>query len=48
MVQNKGDLTEKENAVENYNQIKEFVKGSAAENAPIIPISDNIKQISMY
>jgi len=39
IVQNKVDLTEKENAVENYNQIKEFVKGSVAENAPIIPIS---------
>jgi len=39
IVQNKVDLTEKENAVENYSQIKEFVKGSVAENAPIIPIS---------
>jgi translation initiation factor 2 subunit 3 len=39
IVQNKVDLTEKENAIENYNQIKEFVKGSVAENAPIIPIS---------
>jgi translation initiation factor 2 subunit 3 len=39
IVQNKVDLTEKENALENYNQIKEFVSGSVAENAPIIPIS---------
>jgi translation initiation factor 2 subunit 3 len=39
IVQNKVDLTEKENAIENYNQIKEFVSGSVAENAPIIPIS---------
>jgi translation initiation factor 2 subunit 3 len=39
IVQNKVDLTEKENALENYNQIKEFVNGSVAENAPIIPIS---------
>jgi translation initiation factor 2 subunit 3 len=39
IVQNKVDLTEKENAIENYNQIKEFVNGSVAENAPIIPIS---------
>jgi translation initiation factor 2 subunit 3 len=39
IVQNKVDLTEKENAIENYNQIKEFVKDSVAENAPIIPIS---------
>ncbi len=39
IVQNKVDLTEKEKAIENYNQIKEFVGGSVAENAPIIPIS---------
>jgi translation initiation factor 2 subunit 3 len=39
IVQNKVDLTEKESAIENYNQIKEFVSGSVAENAPIIPIS---------
>jgi translation initiation factor 2 subunit 3 len=39
IVQNKVDLTEKENAIENYNQIKEFVSGSVAEDAPIIPIS---------
>jgi translation initiation factor 2 subunit 3 len=39
IVQNKVDLTEKEKALENYNQIIEFVSGSVAENAPIIPIS---------
>lgn len=39
IVQNKVDLTERENAIENYNQIKEFVKNSVAEEAPIIPIS---------
>lgn len=39
IVQNKVDLTEKENAIENYSQIKEFVSGSVAEDAPIIPIS---------
>ena len=39
IVQNKVDLTEKEKAVENYNQIIEFVSGSVAEKAPIIPIS---------
>jgi translation initiation factor 2 subunit 3 len=37
IVQNKVDLTEK--ALENYNQIIEFVSGSVAEKAPIIPIS---------
>jgi translation initiation factor 2 subunit 3 len=39
IVQNKVDLTEKEKALENYNQIIEFVSESVAENAPIIPIS---------
>jgi translation initiation factor 2 subunit 3 len=39
IVQNKVDLTEKDQSKENYNQIKDFVKGSVAENAPIIPIS---------
>ena len=39
IVQNKIDLVTKEQALSNYNQIKEFVKGTIAENAPIIPIS---------
>ena len=39
IVQNKIDLVNREKAVENYNQIKEFVKGSIAEDAPIIPVS---------
>jgi translation initiation factor 2 subunit 3 len=39
IVQNKVDLVEKEKAIENYNQIIEFVGGSVAEKAPIIPIS---------
>ncbi len=39
IVQNKIDLVDKKQALENYNQIKKFVKGSIAENAPIIPIS---------
>ena len=39
MVQNKVDLTDSEKAIENYNQINEFVEGSVASNAPIIPIS---------
>jgi translation initiation factor 2 subunit 3 len=39
IVQNKVDLTEPEKAIENYNQINEFVKESIASNAPIIPIS---------
>ena len=39
IVQSKIDLVTKEQALENYNQIKEFVKGSIIENAPIIPVS---------
>jgi len=39
IVQNKIDLVTKEQAIKNYNEIKEFVKGTVAENSPIIPIS---------
>jgi len=41
VVQNKIDLVTKEKAVENYQQIKKFLKGSTAEKAPIVPISAN-------
>lgn len=39
IVQNKIDLVQKEKAIENYKEIKEFIKGTVAENSPIIPIS---------
>ena len=39
IVQNKIDLVNEERALESYNEIKEFIKGTVAENAPIIPIS---------
>ena len=39
VVQTKVDLVSKEKAIENYKKIKEFLKGTVAENAPIIPIS---------
>jgi translation initiation factor 2 subunit 3 len=39
IVQNKIDLVSKEQAIKNYKEIKEFVKGTLAENSPIIPIS---------
>ncbi len=39
IVQNKIDLVTKEQALKNYKEIKEFVKGTIAENAPIIPVS---------
>lgn len=39
VVQNKIDLVSKERALRNYQQIKDFLKGSKFEDAPIIPIS---------
>lgn len=39
IVQNKIDLIPAERALRNYQQIKDFVKGTPYENAPIIPIS---------
>ena len=39
IVQNKIDLVTKEQALKNYKIIKEFIKGTIAENSPIIPIS---------
>ncbi|MDQ3883538.1 MAG: translation initiation factor IF-2 subunit gamma, partial [Thermoproteota archaeon] len=39
LVQNKADLAEYEEALDNYKQIRDFVNGSIAEKAPIIPVS---------
>lgn len=39
LVQNKVDLVSYEETIENYKQIKGFVKGSVADTAPIIPVS---------
>lgn len=39
IVQNKIDLVSKEQALKNYKEIREFVKATLAENAPIIPVS---------
>ena len=39
IVQNKVDAVTKEQAMENYKEIKAFVKGTVAESAPIIPVS---------
>ncbi len=41
IVQTKVDLVGKDKAVEHYKQIKEFIKGSEIENAPIIPSVPN-------
>ncbi|MBI2630039.1 translation initiation factor IF-2 subunit gamma [Candidatus Pacearchaeota archaeon] len=39
IIQNKIDLVEKAEAIKSYNEIKNFVKGTIAENSPIIPCS---------
>lgn len=39
VVQNKIDLVPADRALRNYQQIKEFLKGTSYENAPIVPIS---------
>ncbi|MDR3205875.1 MAG: translation initiation factor IF-2 subunit gamma [Candidatus Methanoplasma sp.] len=41
IVQNKIDIVSREQAAENYAQIKAFVKDTIAEDAPIIPVSAN-------
>jgi translation initiation factor 2 gamma subunit (eIF-2gamma) len=45
VLQNKVDIIfkEEERAMENYKQIKEFIKGTICANAPIIPISAQLK-----
>ena len=39
IVQNKIDIVTREDAIRNYNEIRRFVRGSLAEEAPIIPVS---------
>jgi translation initiation factor 2 subunit 3 len=39
VVQNKVDIVSEERARESYEEIKEFVEGTVAEDAPIIPVS---------
>jgi translation initiation factor 2 subunit 3 len=39
IVQNKIDIVDEKRALKSYEEIKSFVKGTVAENAPIIPIS---------
>ncbi len=39
IAQNKADLVSYEDATDNYKQIKNFIKDSLAEKAPIIPVS---------
>ncbi|MFA4946073.1 MAG: translation initiation factor IF-2 subunit gamma [Candidatus Micrarchaeia archaeon] len=41
IVQNKVDLVTKEKALEHYKQMREFLKGSSLENAPVIPVVAN-------
>ena len=39
IVQNKIDVVSRERVIENFREIEAFVKGTVAENAPLIPIS---------
>ncbi|PSP57472.1 translation initiation factor IF-2 subunit gamma [Halobacteriales archaeon QS_1_67_19] len=39
IAQNKIDLVDREQAEDNYRQIQEFVEGTVAEDAPVVPIS---------
>ena len=39
VVQNKIDLVDKERLMKNYQQLRDFLKGTAYEDAPVIPIS---------
>ncbi|DAC49802.1 MAG TPA: translation initiation factor IF-2 subunit gamma [Candidatus Thalassarchaeaceae archaeon] len=39
VVQNKIDIVSRERAMASYGEIKEFLKGTIAENAPVIPVS---------
>ncbi|MBN1157676.1 translation initiation factor IF-2 subunit gamma [Candidatus Woesearchaeota archaeon] len=39
IVQNKVDVVSNEQTMKNYREIKEFIKGTKLENAPIIPVS---------
>jgi translation initiation factor 2 subunit 3 len=39
IVQNKIDLVDKKQALKNYKEIKDFIRGTLAESAPIIPVS---------
>ena len=43
ILQNKIDLVPESSAEKQYNQIKDFVKGTVAESAPVIPISAQLK-----
>jgi translation initiation factor 2 subunit 3 len=46
IVQNKIDVVSQKDAFKHYEQIKKFIKGTIAENAPIIPVSAQ-KNINM-
>ena len=39
IVQNKVDLVTEQRSIENYKEIKNFVRGTVAEGAPVIPVS---------
>lgn len=46
IVQSKVDVVSQKEAIDNYHEIKAFIKGTIAENAPIVPVSSQ-KGINM-
>ena len=46
IVQSKIDVVSQKEAIDNYQEIKAFIKGTIAENAPIVPVSSQ-KGINM-
>ncbi len=50
IVQNKIDLVSKEQAIQNYSEIKKLINGTFAEKAPVIPISakQNVNMSNLY
>jgi len=47
IAQNKVDLVDRDRAVDNYRQIQEFVEGTVAEDAPIVPVSAQQQEVNM-
>src|SRR6201996_779135 len=43
ILQNKVDLMKEENALEHYTSIRKFIRGTVADESPVIPISAQLK-----
>jgi predicted GTPase len=47
ILQNKVDLMREDAAASHYESIRKFIRGTVADNAPIIPISAQLKCVSL-